>query len=76
MSVGIATGKLITALYHAGLVCLEQTPNPMKFLAALCGRVDSEKPVMILPSGYPADDAAVPAAKRKKALDDILTMFR
>ncbi len=38
MSVGIATGKLITALHHAGLVCLEQTPNPMKFLAALCGR--------------------------------------
>ncbi len=31
---------------------------------------------MILPLGYPADDAAVPAAKRKKALDDILTMFR
>ena len=31
-SVGIATGMLITAIHHAGLVCLEHTPNPMKFL--------------------------------------------
>ncbi len=76
-SVGIATGMLITALHHAGLVCLEHTPNPMKFLAEMCGRPTSEKPVMILPVGYPAADATVPAvAKRKKPLDDILTVFR
>jgi iodotyrosine deiodinase len=76
-SVGIATGILITALHHAGLVCLEHTPNPMKFLADLCGRPASEKPVMILPVGYPAAYATVPAvAKRKKPLDDILTVFR
>jgi nitroreductase len=76
-SVGIATGVLITALHHAGLVCLEHTPNPMKFLPALCGRLASEKAVMILPVGYPAADATVPAvAKRKKPLDDILTVFR
>ena len=76
-SVGIATGFLIAALHHAGLVCLEHTPNPMRFLAALCGRADSDKPVMILPVGYPAADATVPAvAKRKKALGDILTVFR
>jgi iodotyrosine deiodinase len=76
-SVGIATGVLITALHHAGLVCLEHTPNPMKFLPALCGRPASEKAVMILPVGYPAAEATVPAvAKRKKPLDDILTVFR
>jgi iodotyrosine deiodinase len=76
-SVGIATGMLITALHHAGLVCLEHTPNPMKFLAQMCGRPESEKAVMILPVGYPAADATVPAvAKRKKALGDILTVFR
>lgn len=76
-SVGIATGILITAIHHAGLVCLEHTPNPMKFLPALCGRPDSEKAVMILPVGYPADDATVPAvAKRKKPLDQIMTVFR
>ena len=76
-SVGIAAGVLITALHHAGLVCLEHTPNPMKFLPEMCGRPASEKAVMILPVGYPAMDATVPAvAKRKKSLDDILTVFR
>jgi nitroreductase len=75
-SVGIATGFLIAALHHAGLVCLEHTPNPMKFLTGLLGRPDSEKPVMILPVGYPAADATVPAvAKRKKPLCEILSVF-
>lgn len=76
-SVGIATGMLITALHQAGLVCLEHTPNPMKFLPELCGRPAHEKGVMILPVGYPAEDATVPAvAKRKKSLEQILTVFR
>lgn len=76
-SVGIATGFLISALHHAGLVCLEHTPNPMKFLPELCGRPAEEKAVMILPVGYPAEDATVPAvAKRKKPLDQIMSVFR
>jgi len=76
-SVGIATGMLITALHHAGLVCLTHTPNPMKFLPELCGRPASEKAVMIIPVGYPADNATVPeVAKRKKPLDEIMTVFR
>ena len=75
-SVGIATGFLITALHHAGLVCLEHTPNPMKFLPDLCRRPAHEKAVMILPVGYPADHATVPAiAKIKKPLAEILTVF-
>jgi nitroreductase len=76
-SVGIATGMLITALHHAGLVCLEHTPNPMKFLPEMCGRPEHEKGVMILPVGYPAEDATVPeAAKRKKPLEQVMTVFR
>ncbi len=76
-SVGIATGFLIAAIHHAGLVCLEHTPNPMKFLGPMCGRPEHEKPVMILPVGYPADEATVPAvAKRKKPLDRIMSVFR
>lgn len=76
-SVGIATGFLITAIHRAGLVCLEHTPNPMKFLPALCGRGPEEKAVMILPVGYPSDEATVPAvAKRKKSLEQVLTVFR
>lgn len=75
-SVSIATGMLIAALHHAGLCTLTHTPNPMKFLAPLCGRPESEKPVMILAVGHPADDAAVPAvAKIKKPLAEILTLF-
>ncbi|MEZ5777652.1 MAG: nitroreductase family protein [Paracoccaceae bacterium] len=74
-SVGIATGFLLAALHHAGLVTLTHTPNPMKFLTALLGRPDSEKPVMIIAVGHPADSATVPkVAKIKKPLDDILTV--
>ena len=75
-SCGIALGLLIAAIHHAGLVCLEHTPNPMKFLPDLCGRPASEKALMILPVGYPAEAATVPeVAKRKKPLDEILTLF-
>jgi iodotyrosine deiodinase len=74
-SVGIATGFLIGALHHAGLASLTHTPNPMRFLNDLCNRPDSEKPVMILAVGHPAEDATVPTvAKIKKPLDEILTV--
>jgi iodotyrosine deiodinase len=76
-SVGIATGMLITAIHHAGLVCLEHTPNPMAFLNEMLGRPAQEKPVMILPVGYPGADATVPAvAKRKKPFEQIASIFR
>ena len=75
-SVGIACGMLITAIHHAGLVTLEHTPNPMKFLNALCNRPENEKPVMILPVGLPAAAATVPAAaKLKKPLAEIMSVF-
>ena len=75
-SVGIAMGFLIAAIHNAGLVCLEHTPNPMKFLNDLCGRPDNEKPVMILPVGHPSEDANIPkAAKSKKPLNQILTVL-
>lgn len=75
-SVGIATGFLITALHHAGLVSLTHTPNPMKFLNELCQRPASNKPVMILTVGHPAADATVPAAaKAKKPLEEIMTVM-
>jgi iodotyrosine deiodinase len=71
-SVGIATGILITALHHAGLVTLTHTPNPMGFLNRLIGRPPAERPVMILVAGYPAADAAVPRIERKP-LNQIVT---
>ena len=75
-SVGIATGLLVTALHQCGLSCLIHTPNPMSFLNEMCQRPVNEKPVMIIPVGYPAADATVPnAALQKKAIDKILTVF-
>ena len=74
-SIGIATGFLLAALHVAGLSALTHTPNPMKFLNALLGRPESEKPVMIVAVGHPAQGATVPAAaKVKKPLKDILTV--
>ncbi|WP_166416894.1 nitroreductase family protein [Cochlodiniinecator piscidefendens] len=76
-SVGIASGFLLTALHMAGLVSLTHTPNPMKFLNEMCGRPASEKPIMIVAVGHPAEDAVVPSvAKIKKPLSEILTTFR
>ena len=75
-SVGIATGFLLAALHHAGLVSLTHTPNPMKFLNKMLDRPASEKPVMIVAVGHPSEDAAVPAAaKIKKPLDEIMTVY-
>lgn len=75
-SVGIATGFLIAAVHHAGLVTLPHTPNPMKFLGPLLGRPAEEKPMFILPVGYPAEGATVPAvAKRKRPMDAVMTLL-
>ncbi|MEO7043443.1 MAG: nitroreductase family protein [Gemmatimonadaceae bacterium] len=69
-SVGIATGFLLAALHHAGLAALTHTPNPMNFLSKLLGRPANEKPVMLVVTGYPAEDARVPKLLRK-SLDEI-----
>ena len=64
-STGRAAGILLTALHHAGLVCLTHTPSPMKFLNEILGRPTSERAFLLLVTGYPADDAQVPDIKRK-----------
>lgn len=74
-STGIACGFLIAALHNAGLSILTHTPNPMKFLNGALNRPVSEKPIMILAVGHPAEDATIPAvAKIKKPLEEILTV--
>ena len=75
-SVGLATGTLITALHHAGLVSLTHTPSPMGFLNTVLNRPKNERPVMLLIVGYPADDCEVPLhAMRKKPLEEIATFL-
>ena len=73
-SVGIATGILITALHHAGLVSLTHTPSPMGFLNKILNRPENEKPFLLLVTGYPAEDALVPRTT-KKPLDEIATFI-
>lgn len=64
-SVGIATGMLISAIHNAGLVTLTHTPSPMKFLHQVLKRPDNERPFILLPVGYPAENATVPELSRK-----------
>ena len=73
-SVGIACGLLLATLHKAGLATLTHTPSPMGFLRTICGRPSTEKPVMIIVAGLPADGATVPRhALIKKPLDQIST---
>ena len=59
-SVGLAAGMLLTAANHAGLSTVTQTPSPMGFLRELLERPKNERPYMVIPVGYPADDCTVP----------------
>ena len=59
-SVGIATGLLIAALHNAGLATLTHTPSPMEFLNEILDRPATEKPLMVLVTGYPEKNARVP----------------
>ena len=73
-SVGIATGFLLTAIHHAGLVALTHTPSPMNFLSKLLQRPENERPFLLIPVGYPPEDAAVPPLNRK-TLEEISVFF-
>jgi nitroreductase len=73
-SVGIATGILLAAIHHAGLVALTHTPSPMNFLQDLLKRPDNERPFLLIPVGYPAADAVVPNLHRKE-LDEIAFFY-
>jgi iodotyrosine deiodinase len=73
-SVGIAVGMLLAALHNMGLASLTHTPSPMKFLQEILGRPRNEVPFVLIPVGYPAEDAVVPDIERKR-LDEILTVI-
>lgn len=73
-SVGIASGFLITAIHNAGLITLTHTPSPMNFLEKILNRPKNERAFLLLPVGYPADNAVVPNLKRKK-LEAVLEVY-
>jgi nitroreductase len=72
-SVGLAAGFLLTALHTAGLATLTHTPSPMGFLSKILGTPKNYRPYLLIPVGYPAEDARVPDIT-KKPLSEIMTV--
>lgn len=70
-SVGIAVGFLLAALHISGLATLTHTPSPMKFLSEILDRPANERAFVLIPVGYPAEDAEAPAIS-KKPLTEIM----
>lgn len=73
-SVGLATGFLLNAVHEAGLGALTHTPSPMNFLAKELDRPANERPFLLIPVGYPAEDAKVPNITRKP-LENIVKWY-
>ena len=65
---------LITAIHDAGLVTLTHTPSPMNFLQKILNRPDNERPYLLLPVGYEANEVYVPNIKRK-SLDEMAVFY-
>lgn len=73
-SVGLAAGMLLAAIHQAGLVSLTHTPSPMNFLSKVLNRPENEKPFLLIPVGYPAENAEVPDIHRKP-LEEISVFY-
>jgi nitroreductase len=73
-SVGIACGFLISAIHQAGLITLTHTPSPMNFLEKILNRPKNERAFLLLPVGYPAENAEVPVLKRKD-LEEVMKVY-
>lgn len=73
-SVGLASGFLLTAIHNAGLVGLTHTPSPMNFLSKILERPEHEKPFLLVPVGYPAEECLVPQLSRRP-LDEVAKFY-
>ena len=73
-SCSIAAGMFIQAVHRMGLVTLTHTPSPMGFLRELLDRPKHEEAMLVMPVGYPAEDAQVPDIHRK-SLDEVAVFF-
>ncbi|MFK7950549.1 MAG: nitroreductase family protein [Saprospiraceae bacterium] len=73
-SVGIACGFLISAIHNAGLITLTHTPSPMNFLEKILERPKNERAFLLLPVGYPVENAEVPDLKRKD-LEKVMKVY-
>ncbi len=73
-STGIACGFLLMALYNSGLAALTHTPGQMNFLKDILNRPENEKAFLLIPVGYVAGSAQVPAISRKKE-EEVLSTY-
>lgn len=75
ISTSIATGILLCAFQCAGLSSLVTTPlNCGPALSRLLGRPKNEKLLVLLPTGYPAEDCTIPDLERK-SVDEVLVKY-
>ena len=73
-SCGIAAGLFISAVHNMGLVTLTHTPSPMGFLRDILQRPDHEHAMLVLPVGFPSENARIPNISRK-TLEEISEFF-
>ena len=73
-SCGLACGFLLSAIHNAGLVALTHTPSPMNFLSTVLNRPANEKPFLLIPVGYVADECWVPDIERR-GLEEIAVFY-
>ena len=73
-SCGIAAGLFISAIHNMGLVTLSPTPSPMGFLRDILQRPDHEHAMLVLPVGFPSENARIPNISRK-TLEEISEFF-
>ena len=72
-SIGLACGMLLTAAHLAGLATLTHTPSPMGFLRDVLERPGHERPFLLIPVGYAAEQCEVPAvASSRRPLSEVL----
>jgi nitroreductase len=74
-SVGIAAGFFLMAVHNAGLVALTHTPSPMNFITKALGRPENERPFLLIPVGFPAENAQIPSLKRKDS-SEVIELYK
>jgi nitroreductase len=73
--VGIAAGFFLMAVHNAGLVALTHTPSPMNFITKALGRPENERPFLLIPLGFPAENAQIRSLKRKDS-SEVIELYK
>ena len=73
-SVGIASGFLLTALAQCGLGNPDSHTKPHGLFGKDSETAENEKAVLLIPVGYPAENAKVPDLK-KKSFQEVATII-